>query len=87
MKLKYEYETIEIDNEIVAVPVGESASKTKMMLRLNKSAAEVLELLKEDTTIDSIVEQLKSKYDTPADKIKAFVEEYIQELINKGIVA
>ena len=51
MKSKYTFEKLELDGQIVAVPVGDNASDLHAVLNLNEEAMRILELLKEETTI------------------------------------
>ena len=50
MKSKYTFEKMELDGQIVAVPVGENASDLHAVLNLNEEAVSILECLKEETT-------------------------------------
>ena len=55
MKAKYTFEIMEIDDQMMAVPVGEVADELHGILKLNQSAAAILELLKEETSEEEIV--------------------------------
>lgn len=50
------------------------------MLKVNDSALEILNLLKEHTTEEKIVDSLAADYDTPREEIETFVKEYIARL-------
>ncbi len=71
---------MEIEDQQMAVPVGDNADKLHGILKLNKSAAEIIELLKEDTTEDEIAAKLLEKYDDTEENLKKSVHEYILEL-------
>ena len=86
MKLKYEFETVEIDNEIMAVPVGVNAENLHAMLRLNETAAAILALLKEETTKQKVIDAILSEYEGDPDKIAASVRGYLQTLRDKGVL-
>ncbi len=86
MKLKYEFENVEIDGEIMAVPVGENSEDLHAMLRLNETAAFILEELKEDTTEESIIEKIKSEYDCSGMDVEEYVHSYIEKLKENGII-
>ena len=87
MKLKYTFEMMEIDDQQMAVPVGDGAQEMHGILKLNKSAAAILELLKEDTTEEQIVQGMLERFDGPEDEIKACVHDYIAELEEAGLLA
>ena len=86
MKLKYEFEKIEMDGEIMAVPVGDNADEFHALLRLNETAAFILDTLKEDTTEEKVVETVMKNYEGDAEEIKTYVREYIETLKTNGIV-
>ena len=86
MKSKYTFEKMELDGEIVAVPVGEGATELHAVLNLNEEAMRILELLKEETTEDSIVTQLMKEYDGTEAEIKSAVHTYIEQLRQEGLL-
>ncbi len=87
MKLRYTFEVMEIEDEQMAVPVGENAGKLHGILKLNGSAAAILALLREETTEDEIVEKLAAQYDTPKEELQKYVHDYIGELEEAELLA
>ena len=81
MKLKYEFETTELGDEIIAVPVGDNARDFSGVLNLNASAAAILKLLGEDTTVDKIVASLMEEFEGSKEELTAFVENFVEKLI------
>ena len=86
MKSKYIFEKMELDGQIVAVPVGENASELHAVLNLNEVAMRILELLKEETTEEKIIKQLMAEYEGTEEEIKSSVEEYINQLRQEGFI-
>ena len=86
MKLKYQFEFMEMDDKIVAVPIGEGADDFHGVIKLNDSAAAIFELLTQDTTAEAVVDALAQKYDTPRAELTAFVTKYITELQAEGLL-
>lgn len=86
MKSKYVFEKMELDGEIVAVPVGDNASELHAVLNVNEEAMRILELLQEDTTEQRIVSQLLLEYDSTEEQIAPLVHSFIEELLNKGLL-
>lgn len=86
MKLKYTFEMMELDDQQMAVPVGEGADKFHGILKLNESAAAIFGLLKEDTTEEAIVEKLLEKYETTEEEARTYVHEYVSELKEEGFI-
>ncbi|MCR4621540.1 MAG: PqqD family protein [Clostridiales bacterium] len=86
MKCKYIFEKMELDGEIVAVPVGESAAELHAVLNVNEEAMRILELLREETTEDGIVAQLLKEYAGEKEEIAGLVSAYIDQLRQEGLL-
>lgn len=86
MKLKYTFEMMELDDQQMAVPVGEGADEFHGILKLNKSAAAIFRLLKENTTEEAVIAKLLETYDIEEDELKTYVHEYIEELKGAGVI-
>lgn len=86
MKLKYDFEMMELDDEMVAVPVGDTGN-FKGVIQLNATASEIFKYLSEETSIDTIVDGLKNDgYATPETEIREYVEQFCQELNKNGFL-
>ncbi|MBR0219156.1 MAG: PqqD family protein [Clostridia bacterium] len=86
MKTKYQFETMDLDDVLVAVPVGEGAEAFKGVLKVNETAAAILKLLAQDTTEEAIVSELLKEYAGDKAEIAAYVHEYIEKLAAEGLV-
>ena len=86
MKSKYTFEKMELDGEIVAVPVGDSAEDLHAVLNLNEEAMRILELLREETTEEDIVAQLLKEYEGEKEEIAPLVGTYIEQLRQEGLL-
>lgn len=86
MKTKYTFEVMELDDDLVAVPVGNTVEDFRGVLKVNETAAAILKLLEEDTTEESIVEALLEEYSGDKERIAFYVHEYIMKLTEAGIV-
>ena len=86
MKCKYTLEKMELDGEIVAVPVGEGASEFHAVINVNEEAMRILELLREDTTEERIVAQLLTEYEGTAEGIQPLVHAFIDQLRQEGLL-
>lgn len=86
MKSKYLFEKMELDGEIVAVPVGDGAAEFHAVLNLNEEAMRILELLREETNEQQIVSQLLSEYKGTADEIQPLVHAFIEQLRQEGLL-
>ena len=80
MKLKYAFEFVEIDGDVMAVPVGENAPELKGLFRLNESTSAIVKLLKEDTTEEAIADELQKTYSGSREEIMGFVHTTVEKL-------
>ena len=87
MKSKYILEKMELDGEIVAVPVGENASELHAVLNLNGEAMRILELLQQETTEDEIMDTLLKEYTGDPEEIRAYVRQFLKTLEEEGLLA
>ena len=78
MKLKPDYLTQDIDDVQFLVPVG--AGTFNGLIRSNKTAAFIVNCLKEETTKDQIVDAMCRKYDAPRAEIAGDVDEILDIL-------
>ena len=86
MKSKYTFEKMELDGEIVAVPVGENGAELHAVLTVNEEAMRILELLAEETTEESIVAQLLTEFAGEREEIASLVSAYIEQLRQEGLL-
>ena len=87
MKLRYELSVMEMDGEYMAVPVGENAGSFNGMLRMNEVSAEILDLLKEDTTPEAVHRILRERYPDSDDReIGEALAAFLNQLIREGLL-
>ena len=55
-------------------------------MKLNEISKDIFEFIKEGKSKEEIIELLFNKYDAPKEQIKKDTEEFINNLISKGIV-
>ena len=80
MKLKHTFEIVNMGDELIAVPVGESSQQLHGVVKLNKEGFEIIELLQKDITEEDIVVRLANKYENSIDELKLLVHSYIKHL-------
>jgi len=78
MKLKSDFITQDIDDTQFLVPVG--AETFSGIVRSNKTAAFIVNLLKEGTTEEEIIDALYERYDAQREEIAADVREILNTL-------
>ena len=80
MKLKYDFEMLELGQEIIAVPVGKGAQEYRGVIKLNDSASKIFSMLKGDVSEDEILSTLQKEYDTPRELLAKYVKDLITQL-------
>ena len=86
MKLKYNFESVDMGSEIIAVPVDNGSQHLHGVLKLNKEGFEILEMLKEDTFEEDILDVLTSKYDNDPKDIKQYVHMFVEKLREYSLI-
>ena len=81
MKLKDTYITHDSDGEQILL---DTSSSFAGLIRNNKTAALIVEWLKDDTTQEKIVEAVFEKYDAPKDVLAKDVADVIEKLRKVG---
>ena len=81
MKLKDTYITHDSDGEQILL---DTSSSFAGLIRNNKTAAFIVECLKEETTQEKIVEAMFEKYDAPKDVLVKDVSDVIGKLRKVG---
>lgn len=80
MKLKYEVECVDMGDEIIIVPIGNGADQINGVFKTNKEGMKILNMLKNDTSVEGIVTQLTQEYTTNLELIKKYVNEFVRQL-------
>lgn len=86
MKCKYYFEKMELDGEIVAVPVGKNVGDFRAVLNVNEEAMRIIELLQEDITEQEVVSQLLCEYEGTEEEISPLVHMFIEQLRKEGML-
>ncbi|MCQ2413393.1 MAG: PqqD family protein [Clostridia bacterium] len=82
MKLKAGFVTQDMGNEQIMVATGKA--KFSGFVRSNRTAAEIIEALKTETTEEAIVEMLFAKYDATREVIAESVSKVLDQLRSIG---
>lgn len=83
MKLKKEFITHNDGDQQMMV---DTSAKFSGLLRSNKTAAEIIELLKTNVTEEQIIAAMQKKYDVPEATLKADVHKIIETLRSVGAI-
>ena len=80
MKLKYRFESVDMGDEIVAVPVGDGAAQVSGVLKLNTEGREILSLLEKEISEEQLVDTLAAKYENDRDTLVNYVRAVLEKL-------
>lgn len=86
MKIKSGYMKTETFDGWAVVPVEEESKRRKIMLTLNKTAAEIWDYLEEGKIPEEIVKGLSEKYGIPAEQAQRGVDRIVASLLKEGIL-
>lgn len=83
MKLKNDFITHDLDGEQIMVS---AAGSFKGFLKSNKTAAFIVDLLKNETSREEIIKKMLEKYDAPENLISADVDKILDILRKVGAI-
>lgn len=85
MKLKYDFEVVDMGEEKIAVPVGNGANNLRGVIKLNDEGYEIFKLLLDGKNESEIISAICNKYDNDVETIRGYVECFIKELVKMQI--
>ena len=86
MKVKENYMLREIAGNFVVIPVGQNIADYKNMLHLNETGVFLFNLLKNDTTIEALVQSLVDEYEVTKEKANEDVITFVNKLKEADII-
>lgn len=86
MHLKYSFEKIDMGDEIILIPIGKGSDIIRGVLKLNKEGCEIIELLKQETNEDKIVNILEAQYTNDRLVLNQYVHDVVMKLDKLGII-
>ena len=86
MRIKKKFILRDIAGEHILVPVGETALMFNGLITLNEVGLFLWERLQDDITKDDLLKDVLSEYDVDKETALQDIEEFLESLIQKGIV-
>ena len=86
MRLKSDFEFVNLGDEIIAVPIGKGAEQIRGVLKMNPEGMEIVDLLKRGNTEEQIVDTLTAKYENDRDTISGYVHVVLSKLWSAGLM-
>ena len=86
MKLKYTFVINEVAGQTVAVPI-DCAGGEQSIIKTNETGAYILDLLKNDITLQDILANIKENFDvSDTGEVENWVNEFLQTLKNANVL-
>lgn len=86
MKLKYNLKINEINGQYIAVAIGEDAKKYTDISFVNKVGKYILDILKDETNRENIINNVISHFEGDVDVIRIEVNKFIDKLIELELI-
>ena len=86
MKLKDEYLSYDSGSEHLLVAAGRKKDQFHGLVRANESAALVIGCLKQETTLDKIVDRMADTYDASREVLKRDAQKVVETLRGLGML-
>ena len=86
MKFKNDFIVKEISGSTVVIPVGNRVADFNGMLKLNETGVFLFNLLKNDTTIEALVQSLVDEYEVTKEKANEDVITFVNKLKEADII-
>ena len=82
MKLHGEFVVRQVMDNIVAIPVGQTALRLNGMILLNNVSKVIWDCLEQGTDLESVVKAVTDAFEVSADEARADVVEFCEKLNN-----
>lgn len=86
MKLKYDFIFQNVGEQWVGIPVGMNAIEYNCVLHLNEVGHDIVEILKEDTDRETLINKILDMYDAQREQVEQSVDNSIKYLIEQNLL-
>ena len=87
MKLKYNFELLEIGDEVSAVPMADDYCEVRMILQLNDTGGKIIKYISESETPEEVLEKLVKDYpDDDRDDISRKLNRFMDRLVEENLL-
>ena len=86
MKLKQMYETMDLDDQVIAIPLGDREDGYHGVVKLNETGAFIFNLLRKEISEEEIIQAVQREYNAQVEKVCDDVRECIEALQSKGLL-
>lgn len=78
--------TRQMGDEMVMVPLSDKVADMTSVLTLNEVGADILGILETPATIEEMIDQMLSLYDTDRETLESDVRDFVLQAIEKGVI-
>ena len=86
MNIKYSFESVDMGNEFILVPVGDNAKQIQGVLRTNEAGNKIMQLLTQGMNEEAAVDALAKEYDNDRETLASYVRSVIGVLRDNHII-
>ena len=87
MKIKENYQFLDMEFAGILVPVGEERRKRNRVITMNDESACLIKALREDRSIDELTEIMMQEYDVDLDTVKRDIREILKKMDAMDLLA
>ena len=87
MKLNGKFMIRQVVDEVLAIPVGETALRFNGMIVLNAVSRVIWQCLEEETEIAAIVAAVTEQFEVAPDRAEADIQEFLNKLRQKDLLS
>ena len=80
MKIKYSFESVDMGDEIILVPVGNSAKEVHGVVRANEAGNKIMQFLMQGMDEEGVVNSLAKEYENDRETLAGYVRSVIRVL-------
>ena len=86
MKLHGEFILRQVMDDVLAIPVGQTALNMNGMILLNDVSKVIWNCLKEETSVDAIVNAVTDAFEVSAEEAELDIQEFLNKMRNAGLL-
>ena len=86
MKLHGEFILRQVMDDVLAIPVGQTALNMNGMILLNDVSKVIWNCLKEETSVEAIVNAVTDAFEVSAEEAELDIQEFLNKMRNAGLL-
>lgn len=86
MKLHGEFILRQVLDDVLAIPVGQTALNMNGMILLNDVSKVIWNCLKEETSVEAIVNAVTDAFEVSAEEAELDIQEFLNKMRNAGLL-